>query len=90
MPSNRLALILGEDVLQLKKFLNTHGFVLVQGELGAPGMETNKFGAFTYQALIRLQESHVKEILEPWGITKGTGFFGPTTRAFVNSLLKGH
>ena len=84
---NLRALMLGEDVRALQVFLNTHGFVLAENEPGAPGQETNKFGRLTYRALIRLQEAYPREILEPWGITWGTGFFGPTSRAYVNSQL---
>lgn len=72
------------DVKELQKYLNTHGFVLAQAGVGSPNNETNYFGSLTKIALIKFQESHASEILVPNKLTKGTGYFGPSTRAFVN------
>lgn len=73
------------DVIELQKYLNTHGFILAQSGAGSPGNETNYFGLLTRSALIRFQEAHAAEILAPVGLTKGTGYFGPSTRTFINT-----
>jgi len=66
------------DVLQLQKFLNSHGFVLTRFGPGSSGQETNFFGPLTFKALKKFQKAfHI----EP------TGYFGPKTRAMVNQFL---
>ncbi len=35
------------------------------------------------------QQAHVTEILIPVGLKKATGFFGESTKKFVNSVLSG-
>jgi hypothetical protein len=69
----------GEDVRQLQIFLNTHGFVLVTTGLGSPGNETTTFGNLTRATLIKFQKAN--------NITPAVGYFGPITRAFVQSVL---
>ncbi|KKT29040.1 MAG: hypothetical protein UX43_C0010G0024, partial [Candidatus Giovannonibacteria bacterium GW2011_GWB1_46_20] len=54
---------------------------------GSPRNETDFFGPLTKAAVIRCQEQHAQEILAPWGLTKGTGFVGKTTRAKINELM---
>jgi hypothetical protein len=73
------------DVLKLQQYLNAHGFVLAESGPGSPGEETDYFGSLTYTALVNFQNAHASEILAPVGLTQGTGYFGPATRAFVNS-----
>ena len=75
----------GADVQQLQEFLNTHGALVAANGSGSPGKETDYFGSLTFQALIRFQNAHAAEILAPLGLSKGTGFFGAATRAYVNS-----
>lgn len=75
------------DVKDLQEFLNTQGFSVSKTGFGSPGMETEFFGPKTENALIRFQERYKNEILTPSGLSRGTGFFGPITRAFVNALL---
>lgn len=75
----------GEDVRQLQIYLNTHGATLVSEGAGSPGLETDFFGALSYDALVRFQEMHAEVILKPLGLSKGTGFFGTATAGFVNS-----
>jgi hypothetical protein len=74
------------DVRRLQTFLNTHESLLAPTGDGSPGNETDFFGALTYRALVRFQNAHPDEILKPSGLTAGTGFFGPNTRAYVNTL----
>ncbi|HEY4483453.1 MAG TPA: peptidoglycan-binding domain-containing protein [Candidatus Paceibacterota bacterium] len=61
----------GEDVVALQRLLNvvpTSGY----------------FGVLTLGAVIKYQESHKAEILTPSGLRYGTGYVGPSTRAFLN------
>lgn len=82
---NLSLLMTGVDVLALQKYLNTNGFILTKNGFGSPGNETNRFGALTRAALIKFQEAHADKILAPYGLKRGTGYFGPSTRAFVES-----
>ncbi len=66
------------EVKSLQQFLNKQGFIISKSGAGAIGKETNKFGAATKAALIKFQKAN--------GIP-ATGFFGPLTRAAVNSIL---
>ena len=70
----------GEDVRRLQQYLNTHGSAVAQVGAGAPGYETDYFGPATKKAVHAFQEAHKVEL----GISRGTGFFGPITRTFVN------
>ena len=72
------------EVKELQRYLNSQGFLVAILGAGSPGNETNYFGNLTKSALIRFQEAHAGVILNPIGLTKGTGYFGPMTRAFVN------
>lgn len=73
-----------KDVKKLQKFLNNNGFVVAKEGPGSLGKETEFFGNMTKSALIKFQEKYVNEILLPFGIVKGTGFFGLQTRKFIN------
>jgi hypothetical protein len=83
-PQNRQMWDEGPDIMALQQYLNTHGFPLASSGVGSPGNETDIFGPLTYAALITFQEAHAAEILTPNGLTKGSGYFGPSTRGFVN------
>jgi peptidoglycan hydrolase-like protein with peptidoglycan-binding domain len=73
------------DVLKLQQYLNAHGVPLADTGYGAKGEETDYFGPLTLRAVIRFQEAHAAEILVPLGLSQGTGYFGPSTRAFINA-----
>lgn len=70
-------------ILDLQKYLNNHGVPVATSGLGSKGKETMKFGAATRKALIKFQELHAKEILTPYKLKKGTGIFGPATKAYM-------
>jgi YVTN family beta-propeller protein len=75
----------GQAVLELQKYLNANGFIVAKSGAGSPGKETNFFGKATKAALIKFQEAHAKEILVPTKLKKGTGTFGPATKAYIMS-----
>lgn len=52
------------------------------------GLDTGFFGYNTRNAVIKLQETYIKEILIPAGVTKGTGRVREFTRAFLNKIFK--
>lgn len=68
----------GDDVEELQKYLNTHGFTIAVFGPGSRGNETRYFGGLTQAALKRFQGAN--------GITPAVGYFGPKTRAVVNSF----
>lgn len=76
----------GEEVHELQVFLNAHDFTVAQAAAGAPGQETDYFGAATRDAVKRFQEAFANEILAPLGLSAPTGIVGSSTRAKLNSL----
>lgn len=78
----------GEDVRQLQIFLNNNGYVLAETGPGSIGNETNRFGALTKVSLIRYQDANFESILKPLNLKKGTGYFGVSTRKYINNFLK--
>ncbi len=74
-----------DDVLRLQKFLNANGFIVANTGFGSPGHETKIFGRATRAALIKFQNKYKKQILEPLGLSNGTGIFGPATREFIKN-----
>ena len=78
----------GSDVIELQRFLNSHGFLIAKKGPGSPGKELNTFGAATRTALAKFQNAHKAEILTPQKLTRGNGNFYGTTRAFVNQMLE--
>ncbi|MCC6520719.1 hypothetical protein IT403_01915 [Candidatus Nomurabacteria bacterium] len=80
--------IIGEDVKALQSYLNEKGFIVSSTGEGSPGNEIPNFGPKTRAALIKLQENYKEKILAPVNLNKGTGFFGPFSRGFVNEDIK--
>lgn len=70
------------EVRCLQEFLKSQG-----PEIYPEGLVTGNFLSLTQTAVIRFQEKYATDILIPLGLEKGTGFFGPSTRAKVNQLL---
>jgi len=52
---------------------------------GAPITGT-QFDESVLSAVISFQEKYTSAVLAPYGLTKGTGFVGPTTRAKLNAI----
>ena len=68
----------GDDVEGLQKILIEEG-VWNRLDIGATGY----FGSITREAVIKFQEKHASDVLTPLGLTKGTGFVGPSTRSYL-------
>ena len=76
----------GPDVKRLQKFLNQNGFTITKSGPGSPGQETSKYGRGVANAVSRFQERYANRILKPYGLKRGTGTVGPSTRAAINQL----
>ncbi|MGH7224820.1 MAG: peptidoglycan-binding protein, partial [Gemmataceae bacterium] len=74
----------GPDVLALQEYLNAHGAPLGSTGPGSSGNETDYFGVLTKAAVIIFQDAHAEEILYPLDLKYGTGYFGPSTSAFID------
>src|SRR3989344_328785 len=75
-------LLNNEQVKCLQSFLKSQG-----PDIYSAGYVTVNFLAMTRLAVIRLQEKYASEILAPLGLSSGTGFAGPSTRAKINQIL---
>ncbi|HPS21309.1 MAG TPA: peptidoglycan-binding protein [Candidatus Paceibacterota bacterium] len=67
------------EVKELQKFLNTHGYQVSTTGAGSLDNETNYFGPKTKQTVIKFQFAN--------NLT-GDGLVGPITRGVLNSLVK--
>lgn len=72
-----------EEVSCLQEFLKSRG-----PEIYPEALVTGNFLSLTRAAVIRFQEKYSDEILNPLNLKKGTGYFGPLTREFVNSQTR--
>ncbi|MCH7604443.1 hypothetical protein IID24_00375, partial [Patescibacteria group bacterium] len=68
----------GRDVEALQEALQKEGLYI--------GTIAGNFDVATFQAAVTFQEKYQREVLSPFGITRGTGFVGRTTRAKLNAL----
>lgn len=76
----------GSDVRALQVFLNSDSGTRLQGTYGIRGNETDYYGSVTANAVTKFQEKYRSSILTPVGLSRGNGFFGPSTRAYANLL----
>jgi hypothetical protein len=70
----------GQDVVALQKALALQGFFKVT--------PTGYYGDVTAQAVTAFQEAYASEVLAPFGLKHGTGYFGYYSRQKMNNLLK--
>lgn len=76
----------GPQVLALQQCLQYMGYLpnVVNGAAFAP---TSFFGGMTKNAVLKFQNDHAADILIPNGLSKGNGYCGEDTRAFINKLF---
>jgi hypothetical protein len=70
----------GDDVRLLQE-------ILVREGVYPEALMTGLYGSLTAKAVARFQEKYAREILTPAGLTRGTGYVGPSTRKKLNSVL---
>ena len=70
----------GMEVGALIKALQLQGFNYSYNEYSAP------FDDVVASAVVQFQEKYASEILSPYGLKRGTGYVGPSTRAKLNAL----
>ena len=77
-----LGLMNDNQVRCLQEFLKAQG-----NEIYPEGIISGNFLSLTKQAVIRFQRKYANEILAPLGITRATGYVGPSTRQKINQIL---
>ncbi len=73
--------VTGDDVMCLQKYLNGAGFTVSTAGPGAPGAESNYFGAKTKAAVSAWQAAN--------GVTPTAGYFGAKSKAKYTALAGG-
>lgn len=71
----------GGQVMEIQKFLNSHGAQVSATGAGSPGNESTYFGAKTKAAVAKWQAAN--------GVAPAAGYWGPITRAKANSMCTG-
>ncbi len=72
----------GTPVRALQDFLVSQGFAVPDSE-----RSQSTYGEGTASAVTGFQEKFAAQILTPAGLSHGTGFVGPATRAELNTLI---
>ena len=73
----------GREVKDLQLFLKSRGTSIYP-----EGVVNSLFDKATKRAVIRFQELYAQDVLQPWGILKGTGYVYRTTKAKMCALSK--
>ena len=79
----------GGEVMWVQQFLNNHDAQVAASGAGSPGNETDYFGSRTKAAVAAFQNMYAADILAPVGLSAGTGYWGPSSRAKANALCAG-
>jgi len=69
------------EVLYLQAFLKAQG-----ADIYPAGIVNGVYGPLTTEAVAKFQEKYAEEILQPFGLTNGTGIVGLKTILKINSL----
>lgn len=77
----------GDDVQCLQRYLNRAGFQVAASGPGSPGNETSYFGPLTKAAVVKWQDANAAQVLAPVGLSKGTGYWGPSSRRYYQTLV---
>lgn len=75
------------EVLKLQTALHRQGLYPSGGKTLRDCPFSGTFGPCTEEAVREFQETHREEILEPVGLSRGTGVVGPSTRQVLNRLF---
>ena len=77
----------GGEVMAIQKFLNSMADTqLATSGAGSPGNETSYFGSITKAGVVKFQNKYAADVLAPVGLSAGTGYWGPSSRAKANAL----
>src|SRR3990167_4712164 len=68
-----------KEVIALQTALKKEGIAI-------SGNSDRNFDELTASAVVEFQEKYASEILAPYGLKRGTGYVGPSTRKKLNAL----